>query len=95
MKFSEIINGYLAQRAWDASTLSRLAFWQDQIGPDTEFESITETDVDDAIVALKTRGRLLVTVCRPSARVSPSRRLPSIDTSSRASNSLPSPGASG
>ena len=59
MKFSEIINGYLAQRAWDASTLSRLAFWQDQIGPDTEFESITETDVDDAIVALKTRGRLL------------------------------------
>ena len=24
-----------------------------------EFESITETDVDDAIVALKTRGRLL------------------------------------
>ncbi len=52
-----VIDGFVAARDYDQATLSRLAFWGDQLGH-IELAEITEDQVDAALVALANRGRL-------------------------------------
>ncbi len=59
---STLIEGYVASREWDAATLSRLAFWADQLGS-LELTEITADAVDQSLVNLAERGRL-----KPSSR---------------------------
>lgn len=55
---SETIDGFVASRSLDSGALPRLQFWLDALG-ERELTEITIDDVDDALVALARRGRLL------------------------------------
>ena len=59
---AQTIDGLIASRNPDAGTRSRLAYWRDALG-ERELVEITIDDVDAALVALATRGRL-----RPSSK---------------------------
>lgn len=52
-----IIDAFVASRQLDGATLSRLAFWSEQLG-EVELAAITPDDVDAALVRLAERGRL-------------------------------------
>jgi len=54
---SAVIDAYLASREIDRATLSRLAFWEEELG-ECELGDITADDVDAAVVRLAERGRL-------------------------------------
>lgn len=54
---STLVEAFIASREFDAATLSRLAFWAEQLG-DKELADITPDDVDAALVRLAERGRL-------------------------------------
>lgn len=52
-----VIAGFVAAREYDGATLSRLQFWSDHLG-EKELAAISPEEVDNALVALATRGRL-------------------------------------
>lgn len=53
----DTVAAFLAARDFDKATISRLAFWNERLG-DRELLDITPDDVDSALVALASRGRL-------------------------------------
>lgn len=59
------IDAYVASREVDRTTLSRLAFWNDELGA-LELAAITPEEVDQALVRLAERGRLRPLRNRPS-----------------------------
>ncbi|MEJ2575288.1 MAG: site-specific integrase [Gammaproteobacteria bacterium] len=52
-----VIDAFLASREFDLATVSRVGYWADTFG-DKEIAEITPDDVDAAVVALATRGKL-------------------------------------
>jgi len=56
--FKDVVEAFIASRELDPASLSRLAFWTDTLG-DREVADITPEDVDQALVRLAERGRLL------------------------------------
>ncbi len=56
--FKDVVEAYIASRELDSASLTRLAFWTDALG-DREIGDITTEDVDDALIQLAERGRLL------------------------------------
>lgn len=56
--FTAVTEAFIASRELDPATLSRLAFWVDTLG-DREIAQITTEDIDDALLKLAERGRLL------------------------------------
>jgi integrase len=56
----DLIDGYVASRDWDQATLSRLAFWESELGA-LELGAITPDHVDTALLHLAERGRLHAT----------------------------------
>jgi hypothetical protein len=56
-RFQVVVEVYVASRELDQASLSRLAFWVDEIG-DREVAAITADDIDAALVKLAERGRL-------------------------------------
>ena len=59
------IDAYVASREVDRATLSRLAFWNDELGA-LELAAITPEAVDQALVRLAERGRLRPLCNRPT-----------------------------
>jgi integrase len=55
--FKEVVEAFVASREWDQATLSRLAFWADELGGKV-IAAITPEDIDAALVKLAERGRL-------------------------------------
>jgi integrase len=55
--FKVVVEAYVASRELDQATLSRLAFWTDELG-EKEIAAITADDIDVAMVRLAERGRL-------------------------------------
>jgi hypothetical protein len=72
---SMVIDGLVASREWDASTLSRLKVWNDLLG-DKDITGITPDEVDESLTLLAQRGKMKPTrggPCRPSGEpLSPS-----------------------
>ena len=58
MLFKQVADAFAASRQWDSASLSRLEFWTDCLGS-REFAAVTPDEVDDAMVRLAQRGRLL------------------------------------
>ena len=58
MLFNQVADAFAASRQWDSASLSRLEFWTDSLGS-REFAAVTPDEVDDAMVRLAQRGRLL------------------------------------
>ena len=56
--FKNVVEAYIASRELDPASLSRLAFWTDTLGH-LEVAAITPEDIDNALVKLAERGRLL------------------------------------
>lgn len=55
--FKVVVEAYVASRELDQASLSRLAFWTDELG-DKEIAAISADDVDAALLHLAERGRL-------------------------------------
>jgi integrase len=55
--FKVVVEAYVASKELDSASLSRLAFWVDELG-DREVAAITADDIDMAMVKLAERGRL-------------------------------------
>ncbi len=56
--FSAVMEAFIASRELDTASLSRLAFWNEALGSN-EVASITPEDIDDALLRLAERGRLM------------------------------------
>ena len=56
-RFQVVVEAYVASRELDQASLSRLAFWVDELG-DREVAAITADDIDAAMLKLAERGRL-------------------------------------
>lgn len=56
--FKNVVEAYIASRELDCGSLSRLDFWTDTLGH-LEVAAITAEDIDNALVKLAERGRLL------------------------------------
>ena len=56
-RFQVVVEAYVASRELDQASLSRLAFWVDEVG-DTEVAATTADEIDAALVKLAERGRL-------------------------------------
>jgi integrase len=56
--FSAVVEAFIASRELDQASLSRLAFWNEALGS-KEIASITPEDIDDALLRLAERGRLM------------------------------------
>jgi integrase len=54
----QVVEAFVASREFDQATLSRLAYWVDALGA-KEIGAITADDVDDALLRLAERGRLI------------------------------------
>jgi hypothetical protein len=52
------IEAFLASKNFDAATFSRLGFWSQQFSH-KELSDISEEDVDNALVTLSTRGKMI------------------------------------
>jgi integrase len=61
------IEAFLASKNFDAATISRLGFWSQQFSH-KELSDISEEDVDNALVTLSTRGKM-IPVRKSEARV--------------------------
>jgi len=55
--FKVVVEAYVASRELDRATLSRLAFWTDELG-EKEIAAIAADDIDAALLRLAERGRL-------------------------------------
>ena len=55
--FRELAEAWIASREHCTGSLGRIQFWVDQFGHKS-IESITEDDVDRALIALTQRGKL-------------------------------------
>jgi len=55
--FKIVVEAYVASRELDQASLSRLAFWTDELG-DKDVAAITADDIDAALLRLTARGRL-------------------------------------
>jgi integrase len=55
--FKVVVEAFVASRELDQATLSRLAFWADELG-EKEVAAITADDIDAALLKLAERGRL-------------------------------------
>lgn len=56
--FKHVVEALMASREFDQATLSRLAFWTDALG-EKEVATITTDEIDQTLVVLAERGRLL------------------------------------
>jgi integrase len=56
--FKVVVEAFVASREFDQATLSRLAFWTDELG-EKEIAAISADDIDAALVRLAERGRLV------------------------------------
>jgi hypothetical protein len=52
------IEAFLASKNLDPATISRLGFWSQQFSH-KELSDISEEDVDNALVTLSTRGKMI------------------------------------
>ena len=52
------IEAFLASKNFDAATISQLGFWSQQFSH-KELSDISEEDVDNALVTLSTRGKMI------------------------------------
>ena len=55
--FKVVVEAFVASRELDQASLSRLAFWTDELGK-KEIAAITADDIDAALLRLAERGRL-------------------------------------
>ncbi len=49
--WKDVVRAFIASHDWDQATLSRLAYWEGEFA-DREITSITEEDIDAALVKL-------------------------------------------
>src|SRR6187399_1287820 len=55
--FEVVVEAFVASRELDQASLSRLAFWTDELG-NKEIAAISADDIDAALLRLAERGRL-------------------------------------